>query len=227
VTFRELWDEEAENWALWARTPGCDPAHELVNFPPFLKLLPPPGRATLDVGCGEGRVGAELERRGHHVVGVDSSPQLVKLALERHEAIVADAAELPFEDDAFDLVVAYMSLMNLDNLDGAVCEAARVLEPNGRLCVSVLHPLFAAGEWLDPGDVESPLLIRRYFDGPTKVWTSERNGVRMTYHDRVIPLSVYTGALEDAGLLLEALREIPSGRRPRIPLFLHLRLVKP
>jgi SAM-dependent methyltransferase len=226
VSFKDLWESQAEDWALFARTPGHDPSHERINFPPFLELLPPPGRATLDIGCGEGRVGAELERRGHHVVGIDSSPHLVELAREHHEAVVADAADLPFEDGAFDLVVAYMSLMNMDDLDGAVREAARVLEPGGMLCVSVLHPLSASGEWLDPEDLDSPFVIRRYFDAPTRVWISEREGIRVTFHDQTIPLSIYAHALERAGLLLERLREVPSSRRPRIPLFLQFRAVK-
>jgi ubiquinone/menaquinone biosynthesis C-methylase UbiE len=112
VSLRDVWDEQAEAWARFARTPGHDRAHALLNFPPFLELLPAPGRATLDLGCGEGRVGAELAQRGHHVVGVDSSPRMIELAGELHEAVVADAAALPFEDGSFDLVIAYMSLMN-------------------------------------------------------------------------------------------------------------------
>jgi SAM-dependent methyltransferase len=238
VSLRDRWDEEARQWALFARTPGHDIAHERLNFPAFLELLPPPGRATLDLGCGEGRVGAELERRGHRVIGVDSSPQMVELARERHEAIVADSTALPFQDGAFDLVTAYMSLMNMDDIDGAVREAARVLEPGGRLCASVLHPISAAGEWLDKEDVESPFVVARYFDAPTKVWVSDRSGIRMTFHDRPIPVSTYTGALETAGLLIEALhepvpddalvRELPEAARlRRIPLFLHLRAVRP
>ncbi len=227
MTLRELWDEQAEAWVAFARKPGHDVSHEETNFPPFLELLPPAGRATLDLGCGEGRVGAELMRRGHNVIGVDSSPTMVDYARERHEAIVADAADLPFEDCSFDLVVSYMSLMNLDDLERGVREAARVLEPAGQLCFSVLHPLFAAGELLDPGDPESPFVITRYFDAPTKVWKTERGGITMTFHDRVIPISTYAGALEDAGFLLEALREIPSRNRPRLPLYLHVRAVKP
>jgi SAM-dependent methyltransferase len=227
VSLSEAWDEQAEAWARFARTPGHDRAHELLNFPPFLELLPPPGRATLDLGCGEGRVGAELARRGHHVVGVDSSPRMVELAGELHEAVVADAASLPFEDGSFDLVVAYMSLMNMDDIPAAVAEAARVLEPGGRLCISVLHPIAAAGTFRDPDDPDSPFVIERYFDKPTKVWVSDRAGIKMTFYDRCIPLEEYSGALEGGGLLIEQIHEIPHPRRGRIPLFLHLRAVKP
>jgi len=227
MSLRESWDAQAESWVAFARTPGHDHSHEQTNFPPFLELLPPAGRATLVLGCGEGRVGAELQRRGHTVVGVDSSPRMVEFAGERHEAVVADAAALPFDDEVFDLVVAYMSLMNFDDLHAAVCESARVLVQGGRICFAVLHPLFAAGELLDRDDPSSPFVIARYFDAPTKVWSSDRAGIEMTFHDRVIPLDTYGRALEEAGLLIEALREIPSRRRPELPLFLHVRGVKP
>jgi SAM-dependent methyltransferase len=219
MSLRDFWDENADNWARFARTPDHDRGHAL-NLPSFLELLPPPGRRTLDLGCGVGRVGAELERRGHRVVGVDSSPRMVELAREHHEAVVADAAVLPFEDGAFDLVLAYMSLMNFDDLDGAVREAARVLERGGGLCASVLHPVFAAST----RDSEDRLVLERYYDAPTKVWASDRDGIHMTFHDRPIPLSGYFAALEAAGLAVEALREpTPNGR---LPLFLQFRALK-
>jgi ubiquinone/menaquinone biosynthesis C-methylase UbiE len=225
VSLRELWDRQAESWAAFARTPGHDVSHEQTNFPPFLELLPPPGRATLDVGCGEGRVGGELQKRGHKVVGVDSSPRLVELAKKHHEAVVADAAALPFADGTFDLVIAYMSLMNMDDMEGGVREAARVLEGGGRFCFAVLHPLWAAADWPVPQDHE-PARVPAYFDAPTKVWTSEREGITMTFHDRVIPLETYSRALEAGGLVIESLREIPSKRKPQLPLFLHVRALK-
>jgi SAM-dependent methyltransferase len=221
VSLREIWDEQAEAWARFARTPGHDPAHE-TNFGAFLELLPPPGRRTLDLGCGEGRCGAELERRGYRVVGIDSSPRMVELARERHEAILADATALPFADAEFDLVVAYMSLMNMDDLPGAVREAARVLGRDGRLCAAVVHPTFAAAE----RDEAGRLVLERYFEAPTKVWEDDRGGIRMVFHDRVIPLQEYSQAFEGAGLLLERMREVASRRRPSLPLFLHLRARK-
>src|SRR6266545_3154543 len=98
MTLRDFWDGQAAAWGRFARTAGHDAYHEGFNFPAFLELVPPGGRRTLDLGCGEGRVGAELARQGHTVVGVDSSPRMVAMATEHHEALVADAGDLPFEN---------------------------------------------------------------------------------------------------------------------------------
>ena len=237
MKLRDAWDEQADDWALFTRTPGHDRGHEL-NFPPFLELLPAPRGRTLDVGCGEGRVGAVLAERGYNVLGVDSSPRMVELASERHEAVVADAAALPFDDASFSLTVAYMSLMNVDDLDGVVAETARVLERGGHLCAAVLHPLFAAGAWTDKESVDSQFAVTDYFHGPLRPFESEREGIRVTFYDRPIPLSRYAAALERAGLLIEVLREpVPddaylretprAARLRRVPIYLHFRAVKP
>jgi len=234
MSLREFWDGQAEAWGRFARTPGHDVFHEQFNFPAFLELLPPAGRATLDLGCGEGRVGASLEQRGHKVVGVDASPAMVELARERHEALVADAAALSFDDASFDLVVAYMSLMNLDDLEGSLREAGRVLEPGGRLCAALIHPLDGAGEF----EGEDFLVRGSYFEQEPKLWTSDRDGIAMTFCDRSFPFERLSLALEGAGLAWEAIREpLPSdefvrayptaARRLRIPLLLHFRAVKP
>jgi len=83
------------------------------------------------LGCGEGRLGPVLRSLGHRVVGVDASPTMVRLAAtcEVPElAVVADAAALPFCRSGFDLVVAYMSLHDIDRMPQAVAEIARVLD---------------------------------------------------------------------------------------------------
>jgi SAM-dependent methyltransferase len=236
MTLREHWDRQADAWARFARTPGHDAFHEEFNLPAFLELLPPPGRATLDLGCGEGRVGAELARRGHRVTGIDSSPEIVELARERHEAVVGDAAALPFDDASFDLVIAYMSLMNMDDLDAVVREVARVLVPGGRLCSSDIHPINVGT--FEEEEPDSPFVIRgSYVDPEPKLWKSDRDGIQMTFWDQPIPLERYSRAFEAAGLLIEAVREPrpPKAflrRRPiaarllRVPLLLHLRAVK-
>ena len=57
VRMRDGWESQARNWAEFARAPGYDRSHEDINLPALLDLLPPPGRRTLDLGCGEGRLG--------------------------------------------------------------------------------------------------------------------------------------------------------------------------
>jgi SAM-dependent methyltransferase len=230
VTFNEDWEREALNWAAWAREPGHDAYWEYA--PAFFELVPPPGHATLEVGCGEGRVVRDLAARGHRVTGVDASPTLLGLAAEAdpdREFVLADAAALPFDDGAFDLVVAYNSLMDVQDMPGAISEAARVLEPSGRLCACITHPLADAGRFASRED-DAPFVLhgsyfgRRRFEG-----TFERDGLTITFRGWCYPLDDYARALEAAGFLLEALREPPSPteeRWRRIPNFLFLRAVR-
>ena len=76
---REDWEAEATHWIAWAREPEHDAYYDYGPIF-FEQMVPPPGRRTLDLGCGEGRLTRELRRRGHEVVGVDGSPTLVAAA---------------------------------------------------------------------------------------------------------------------------------------------------
>jgi SAM-dependent methyltransferase len=241
VRMRQGWESQARNWAEFARTPGHDDSHEQINLPALLDLMPAPGRRTLDLGCGEGRLGRLLQSLGHLVAGVDAAPTMVRLAVG-HEipepAVLADAAALPFRDEAFDLVVAYMCLHDMDRMPQAVAEAARVLERGGRLCAAIPHPLASAGSFQDRDEAAPFTIAGSYLDPAPADSESSRGGIRLTFHSEHRPLQAYARALETAGLLIEAIREInapdglvarePSQRRwQRIPIFLHLRAVKP
>ena len=68
------------------------------------------------------------------------------------EYMVASGSELPFADGFADLVIAFMSLQDMDDADGAVREARRVLEPGGRFCVALVHPINSGGRF--EGDEE-------------------------------------------------------------------------
>jgi SAM-dependent methyltransferase len=227
VSLRRAWDRQAGDWRRFSQEP--DAYAWLFNLPAFLELVPAPGRLTLDVGCGEGRVARELIGRGHRVLGIDSSPELVEAAAQGDppvEAKVADAAKIPLDHDAADLAVAFMVLQSVDELEAVVREIARVLEPGGPLCVSVVHPVNSLR--MAPGWFAEHRLAERH----------EHEGAGITFHDVHRSLSSYFGALEAAGLNVEALREPVPGaellaRRPdaeqwtRMPCFLHLRAVKP
>jgi SAM-dependent methyltransferase len=230
VTFNEDWEGEAHNWIAWARTPNHDAYWEYS--PAFIELLPAPGSATLEVGCGEGRVARDLAARGHRVSGIDASPTLLAAAQELQPQTtfqLADAASLPFADATFDLVIAYNSLMDVQDMPGAVREAARVMSPGGRFCASIVHPLADAGRFRGE-ESDAEFVLRWSYFGPRRVEDEfERAGMRITFHGWAYSLEEYSRAFEDAGLVIEAIREPPhseDARWGRMPLFLFFRLVK-
>ena len=171
--------------------------------------------------------------------GFDASPALVEAARSADPALdvtQADAAALPVEDDASDLVVSFMVLMNVDDLSGVAHEAARVLAPGGRLCIAITHPINTAGAF-ETAEPDSAFVIREsYFEPHRKELQAERGGLTMTFVDLHRPLQDYAGALEEAGFLIERIREIGDEEEPperesqlhwrRLPLFLHVRAVK-
>src|SRR3954466_3451794 len=109
---RAGWEAEARRWIEWARAPGHD-SYWRFHRDQFLDLLPGPGRLTLDIGCGEGRLARDLKALGHRVAGIDGSPSLVAAARQADPSVdlrLADAAALPFDDACADLAVAFMSL---------------------------------------------------------------------------------------------------------------------
>ena len=105
------------DWIAWARKPGHDSYWQL----PPRRLPEPPSGARRDVSStwAAVRVGCprDLKSWGYQVAGVDASPTLIAAAREADpggDYRVADAAELPFADDTFALVTAFMSLQDVD-----------------------------------------------------------------------------------------------------------------
>jgi SAM-dependent methyltransferase len=209
MSFNQEWEEQAENWIAWARS-GKDAYTRYRDA--FFELVPAPGGAALEVGCGEGRVARELAGRGHRVVAIDASPTLIRAAREADATVsysVADAAALPFNDDSFDLVVAYNSLMDVQEMPAAVSEIGRVLAPNGCLCACITHPLADAGRFTErrgdaPFIIEGSYLQRRAVDE-----TDDLDGHPMRFVGWSYPFEDYSRALERAGLVIEAIREPP------------------
>ena len=112
-----------------------------------------------------------------------------------------------------------------------------MLEPGGRFCVAVVHPLNSAGRF--EGDrADSPFTIDgSYLDRSYYADSVARDGLEVEFVSAHRPLEAYSEALAEAGLVIERLREhrhaeesrgpAPAGCRQRIPLFLHLRARKP
>ncbi len=98
-----------------------------------------PGMSLLDVGCGPGSISLDLAGLVTHVVGIDGADaaierakaEAVRRGVHNIEFRIADAYELPFEDDSFDVVHAHQVLQHLGNPVRALVEARRVVKPGG------------------------------------------------------------------------------------------------
>jgi SAM-dependent methyltransferase len=122
-----------------------DPGNPLIDIeePVAREILAalPPGRA-LDAACGTGRYAALLAGRGHRVLGVDSSPDMLDRARAKVPTGVftrGDLRWLPVPDDAVDLVVCALALTHVPALAPVFAEFARVLRPGGHLVTSDIH----------------------------------------------------------------------------------------
>lgn len=240
LSLRAAWEEHAQEWAAWARTPDHDHFFWYYNLPRFLEIVPSPGDLTLDVGCGEGRVGRALAGLGHRVMGFDASPTLASLAARHQQhlpAAAADAVALPLPHAVADQAVAFMSLQDVDDLRGAVRELGRVLRPGGILCIAILHPISTAGEHVDD-TIDAPfVLIHSYTEPRRFVDRVDRDGLTMEFHSMHRPLATYTDALHEGGFVIDLLREpVPDdsaiarfprlGRQHRFPWYLHVRATR-
>ncbi len=100
------------------------------------------GIRVLDVGCGPGFFATQLAAQGALVTAVDMSCAMLEKTQKRAQAkgvcvktIQADAQNLPFADDSFDVVCCRNLVWNLPEPERAYREWLRVLVPGGRLVV--------------------------------------------------------------------------------------------
>ena len=118
-----------------------------------------PADTVLELGCGYGRVLADLAARAAVVVGIDNSPSSIELAREllggtaNCRLAVMDAAALGLPDAAFDLVICIqngISAFKVNQRD-LLCESLRVTKPGGRVLVSSYAAAFwnARLEWFE------------------------------------------------------------------------------
>jgi demethylmenaquinone methyltransferase/2-methoxy-6-polyprenyl-1,4-benzoquinol methylase len=99
-----------------------------------------PGMRALDLACGTGDITFDLARGGARTIGLDITPRMIALAAQKQNAggpsracfLVGDMIALPFPAAAFDLVTTGYGLRNVPDLDRALDEIRRVLEPGGR-----------------------------------------------------------------------------------------------
>ncbi len=205
----DLWETHAE-WWIDGFTAGADPEYEEQILPLAARELAGAQR-VLDVGCGDGQVSRLAAKLGAQVVGIDPTWNCVSVANQRGGGVFARAAaaQLPFADATFDAVVACLVFEHIRDVDAAIAEVGRVLQPGGRFCFFLNHPLLQTPNsgWIDDQFLDPPEQYWRI--GPYLI---EDETIEEVEKDVFIPfihrpLSRYINTLSDNGLLLERMEE--------------------
>ena len=122
-----------------------DTYHAKVILPNLMRLIDPkPGQKILEIGCGEGFFSEELARKGSAVTACDISPELIALAQKKGKAkyLVTPAQNLSmFANGSIEVVLAVLTLQNMERLDVVMKEVSRVLAPHGRFIFVLNHPM--------------------------------------------------------------------------------------
>ena len=180
-------------YALWSKTYDAPLRLFSIEEPAMQALFERLDAGTvLDAACGTGRHSVELVRRGHLVIGVDSSEAMLEKArakLPEADFREGDLETLPAGSQAFDAVVCALALVHLPDLHGAMAEFERVLHPGGRVIVSDVHPFLTLLGW------------------QAQFRTGSGGAGFMRLHRHL--LSDYVAAAAAAGLRVRSLQELP------------------
>jgi SAM-dependent methyltransferase len=116
------------------------------HIPEAAKFAAARGLRVLEIGCGLGTDGARFALAGADYTGIDLTDASIELAKRKFELSglrgefrIADAENLEFADDSFDLVYSHGVLHHTPDTARAVREIHRVLKPGGRAVVMLYH----------------------------------------------------------------------------------------
>jgi SAM-dependent methyltransferase len=129
----------------WNRTPLWLPEEERYGYYPWLpeaaEFARHSGERVLEVGCGTGCDLLQFARNGARAVGLDVTPEHLRLAQQRvgnaAQLVPGSATAIPFPDGHFDYVYSHGVLHHIDQPRRAVEEIFRVLRPGGRFNIHV------------------------------------------------------------------------------------------
>lgn len=135
------WNDSAEAWIAELGAEGDYGRRHVLDSPMIERVRGQDFGVALDVGCGEGRFCRIMQRQGVRTVGIDPTEFLIHRARQLDpcgDYRVARAETFDIADGSFDLVVSYLSLIDIADLASALMNMIGVLRPGGTLLIANL-----------------------------------------------------------------------------------------
>lgn len=213
------WGDELAAW--WLEEVAGDPAYRDEVMPLSLEMMRPlPGERWLDLGCGEGRLMAEIVAAGGRPVGCDVSEALARRAVQAGPTVIGRLPDLGWCADArFDGVFAVLVVEHVADLAGLLGEAARVTKAGGTLAVVANHPAFTAVGSAPVVDATDGEVLWRWGDYLGSGSTMEPAGrSEVTFHHRSMAELLSTASAAGWNLRRLVERGASAGQVRRDPL---------
>jgi len=218
------WDDSAGAWIASQGEAGDFGRLFVLDAPMLARVRGRGFRTALDVGCGEGRFCRMMQTEGIGTVGVDPTAALIHHARKLDPAgdYRVEAAEtMAIKPGSVDLVVSYLSLIDIADLTPAVERMTAALKPGGTLLIANLNGFNTAG--MPTGWAKDRFSIDHYLE--ERVMWAKWRGIRIQNWHR--PLSTYMTLFLEQGLDLRHFAEpVPVGGPPdkvdryrRVPYF--------
>ncbi len=224
---RTSWGDVAEWYdALLEETAGT--YQKEVVLPNLLRLMELTPRTTVaDIACGQGFFSRAFAQAGARVVASDIAPELIAAAKNntppslqkkiRYEVAAADALTgIPSEST--DVATLILAIQNIENVNGVLAEAERILKPEGRLFMVMNHPAFrvpkeSAWGWDDARKVQYRRIDRYISESRVKI--QMHPGDRPEEHTISFhrPLQFYAKTLAKNGFLIARMEEWTSHKK--------------
>lgn len=214
------WNESAAAWVSAVGGDG-DYGRKFVLDAPMLERITGRGfRTALDVGCGEGRFCRMMQSNGIATVGIDPTRALIDRAREldpRGDYRLASAETMDVAPNSFDLVVSYLTLIDIPDLATAVRNMADALRSGGTLLVANLTSFTTAAmpdEWITDNHGQRRFSMDRYLE-ERAVWVAFKKNTAIRILNWHRPLSTYMRLFLENGLELRHFAEpVPIGGDP-------------
>lgn len=201
-----------------------------VILPNLLRLLPAKGKKVIDIACGQGFFSKIYAKEGAEVLGLDISPELIKIAnkdvnddlKDKLRFDIASADKLsPVKDNTFDAGMIILAIQNIKEMPETLIEASRVIKSGGTFVLVLNHPCFRIPQGSSWGfDEEKKVQYRRVdaygipfatkIDMNPGTKTDKSKVQTISFHR---PLQEYFKALGKAGFVVTGIEEWISHKK--------------